>query len=203
MYVLAVTGGIGSGKTTVARLLGDLGATVIDLDDLAKRLTGPEGPMADAVMTAFGQGIVAAGGGVDHKALAALAFATPEAARRLNAIVHPGVYAAVAGALDLLVEMPEPPAVVVLDIPLLAEAPEFFDFVDGVLVVSSDEDACIVRLVARGMPEEDARTRMALQASDAERRAVADYVVENDGTVARLDAEIVDFWDSELADRAS
>jgi len=113
------------------------------------------------------------------------------------------VYAAVAGALDLLVETDEPPAVVVLDIPLLAEAPEFFDFVDGVLVVSSNEDARVARLAARGMAEEDIRTRMALQVSDAERRAIADYVVENDGTVARLDAEIVDFWDSELADRAS
>jgi dephospho-CoA kinase len=203
MYVLAVTGGIGSGKTTVARLLGDLGATVIDLDDLAKRLTGPDGPMADAVVAAFGQEIVSAGGGVDHKALAALAFATPESARRLNSIVHPGVYAAVAGALDLLVETEEPPVVVVLDIPLLAEAPEFFDFVDGVLVVSSNEDARVARLAARGMAEEDIRTRMALQVSDAERRAIADYVVENDGTAARLDAEIVDFWDSELADRAS
>jgi len=203
MYVLAVTGGIGSGKTTVARLLGDLGATVIDLDDLAKRLTGPGGPMVDAIVAAFGQEIVSAGGGVDHKALAATAFATPESARRLNSIVHPGVYAAVAGALDLLVETDEPPAVVVLDIPLLAEAPEFFDFVDGVLVVSSNEDARVARLAARGMAEEDIRTRMALQVSDAERRAIADYVVENDGTVARLDAEIVDFWDSELADRAS
>ena len=203
MYVLAVTGGIGSGKTTVARLLGDLGATVIDLDDLAKRLTGPEGPMVDAVVTAFGQGILAAGGGVDHKALAALAFATPEAARRLNAIVHPGVYAAVAGALDLLVEMPEPPAVVVLDIPLLAEAPEFFDFVDGVLVVSSDEDTRLARLLARGMSEEDVRSRMALQASDAERRAIADYMVENDGTMQRLEAELVDFFDSELANRGA
>ena len=203
MYVLAVTGGIGSGKTTVARLLGDLGATVIDLDDLAKRLTGPGGPMVDAIVAAFGQEIVSAGGGVDHKALAATAFATLESARRLNSIVHPGVYAAVAGALDLLVETDEPPAVVVLDIPLLAEAPEFFDFVDGVLVVSSNEDARVARLAARGMAEEDIRTRMALQVSDAERRAIADYVVENDGTVARLDAEIVDFWDSELADRAS
>jgi dephospho-CoA kinase len=203
MYVLAVTGGIGSGKTTVARLLGDLGATVIDLDDLAKRLTGVDGPLVDAVVDAFGEGVLSPGGGVEHKALAALAFATPEASRRLNGIVHPGVYAAVAGALDLLRQMPEPPAVVVLDIPLLAEAPEFFDFVDGVLVVSSDEDARVARLTARGMSEEDVRARMALQASDAERRAIADYVAENDGTVARLEAEIADFWDSELANRGS
>ena len=203
MYVLAVTGGIGSGKTTVARLLGDLGATVIPLDDLAKGLTSAGGPLVDAVIAAFGEGVRSAEGGVDHKVLAKLAFATPETARRLDGIVHPGVYAAVAGALDLLAEVPEPPAVVVLDIPLLAEAPEFFDFVDGVLVVSSDEDTRLARLVARGMSEEDVRSRMALQASDAERRAIADYVVENDGTTQRLEAEIVDFFDSELANRGA
>ena len=203
MYVLAVTGGIGSGKTTVARLLGDLGATVIALDDLAKGLTGAGGPLADAVIAAFGEGVRSAEGGVDHTALARLAFASPEAARRLDGIVHPGVYAAVAGALDLLAELPEPPAVVVLDIPLLTEAPEFFDFVDGVLVVSSDEDTRLARLTARGMSEEDVHSRMALQASDAERRTVADYVVENDGTVQRLEAEIVDFFDSELANRGA
>jgi len=203
MYVLAVTGGIGSGKTTAARLLGDLGATVIALDDLAKGLTSAGGPLVDAVIAAFGEGVRAADGGVDHKALAELAFASPEAARRLDGIVHPGVYAAVAGALDLLVEVPEPPAVVVLDIPLLAEAAEFFDFVDGVLVVSSDEDTRLARLLARGMSEEDVRSRMALQASDAERRAIADYMVENDGTMQRLEAELVDFFDSELANRGA
>ena len=201
MYVLAVTGGIGSGKTTAARLLGDLGATVISLDDLAKGLTSAGGPLADAVIAAFGEDVRAADGGVDHAALAAMAFASPEAARKLNGIVHPGVYAAVAGALDLLVDIPEPPAVVVLDIPLLAEAPEFFDVVDGVLVVSSNEDERLARLVARGMSEDDLRARMALQASDAERREIADWVVENDGTVQRLEAELADFWDSELADR--
>ncbi len=201
MYVLAVTGGIGSGKTTVARLLGDLGATVISLDDLAKGLTGAGGPLAGAVIAAFGEGVRASDGGADHAALAAVAFASPETARKLNGIVHPGVHAAVAGALDLLTEVPDPPAVVVLDIPLLAEAPEFFDFVDGVLAVSANEDERLARLVARGMSADDVRARMALQVSDAERREIADWVVENDGTAQRLEAELVDFWDSELADR--
>lgn len=203
MYVLAVTGGIGSGKTTVARLLGDLGATVINLDDLAKGLTSAGGPLVEQVVSAFGEVVRAADGGVDHRALAALAFASPESVRRLDDIVHPGVYAAVSGALDVLAGVPDAPSVVVLDVPLLAEAPEFFDVVDGVLVISSHEDARISRVTKRGMSEEDARARMALQASDAERRAVADWVVENDGTVPRLEAEIVEFWDSELANRAS
>ena len=203
MYVLAVTGGIGSGKTTAARLLGDLGATVIDLDDLAKRLTGVDGPLVGEVTAAFGPGILGADGGVDHRALAKLAFESPESARKLDAIVHPGVYAAVAGALDMLLEVPEPPAVVVLDIPLLAEAPEFFDLVDGVLVVSADEDSRLARLVSRGMSEADVHARMACQVSDAERRDIADYVVENDGTVTKFESELAYFWDSELANRGS
>lgn len=203
MYVLAVTGGIGSGKTTAARLLGELGATVIGLDDLAKRLTSAGGPLVDEVAAAFGPEILAAGGGVDHAALAKIVFESPESAKKLDAIVHPGVYAAVAGALDMLLTVPEPPEVVVLDIPLLAEAPEFFDLVDGVLVVSSDEDARIARLQAKGMSEDEARARMACQASDAERRAIADYVVENDGTVTGFESDLVYFWDSELVNRGS
>jgi dephospho-CoA kinase len=203
MYVLAVTGGIGSGKTTAARLFGDLGATVIDLDDLAKRLIAAGGPLVDPVVAVFGPEILGPDGGVDNKALAKLAFASPEAARRLDAIVHPGVYAAVTGALDLLADMPESPSVVVLDIPLLAEAPEFFDFIDGVLLISSVEEARVARLTARGMSEADVRARMALQASDAERRAIADYVADNDGTIQSFEAELVDFWDTELANRGS
>jgi len=203
MYVLAVTGGLGSGKTTAARLLGDLGATVIDLDDLAKRLTGPGGPLADEVKAAFGPEVLDADGAVDHRALATVAFSSPESARKLNAIVHPGVYAAVAGALDALLAVPEPPEVVVLDIPLLAEAPEFFDLVDGVLVVSADEDTRIARVVAKGMSEEDAHARIACQVTDAERRDIADYVVENDSTIPRFESDLVYFWDSELANRGS
>lgn len=203
MYVLAVTGGLGSGKTTATRLLGDLGATVIDLDDLAKRLSGPGGPLADGVIAAFGPEVVAADGSVDHRALAEAAFASPESARKLNAIVHPGVYAAVAGALDALLTVPEPPEVVVLDVPLLAEAPEFFDLVDGVLVVSADEDTRIARVVAKGMSEEDAHARIACQVTDAERRDIADYVVENDGTIPKFESDLVYFWDSELANRGA
>ncbi len=201
MYVLGVTGGIGSGKTTAARLFKDLGAVVIDLDDLAKGLTGPGGPLAAEVIEAFGPEVASSDGGVDHAALARAAFASPEAARVLDRIVHPGVHSAVAGALDVLTEMPEGPAVVVIDIPLLVEAPEFFDLLDGVLAISADDDARVVRLAARGMGEDDVRARMALQASDAERREVADWVIENDGTPTDFEADLADFYDEELAPR--
>jgi len=201
MYVLGVTGGIGSGKTTASRLFEDLGAVVIGLDDLAKRLTSAEGPLASAVIAAFGEGVRAADGGVDNAALARLAFATPEAAARLDAIVHPGVYNAAAGALDVLSQMPEPPAIVVIDIPLLVEAPEFFDLFDGVLAISANEDVRVERLMARGMSEQDVRARMSLQASDAERREISDWVIENDGTPVGFESELVALWDEELAPR--
>jgi dephospho-CoA kinase len=203
MYVLGVTGGIGSGKTTAARLFEALGAVVIDLDDLAKRLIAADGPLVDVVVGAFGPEVRGADGGVDTSALAAVAFATPESAKRLDRLVHPGVYAAAAGALDMLAELPEPPSVIVIDVPLLAEAPEFFDLLDGVLVISADEDTRIARLAARGMSEDDARARMALQASDAERREIADWVIENDESPIDFEADLVGFWDGELQVRGS
>jgi dephospho-CoA kinase len=201
MYVLGITGGIGSGKTTAADLLEALGAVVIHLDDLAKRMTGPGGPLVDDVVAAFGEGVRGADGGVDAAALAALAFATPEAAAKLDRIVHPGVYAAVAGALDALLEIPEPPGVVAIDIPLLVEAPMFFDLFGGVLAISAPEDVRLARVEARGMDPDDARARMALQASDADRRGIADYVIENDGDKVAFEQRLASFWDDELAHR--
>jgi dephospho-CoA kinase len=199
--VLGITGGIGSGKTTAADLYEALGAVVIRLDDLAKRLTAADGPLSDAVVAEFGQGVAAADGGVDAAKLADAAFASPESAARLDRIVHPGVYAAVAGALDALLELPEAPPVVVIDIPLLAESPMFFDLLDAVLAISASEDARLQRLVERGMGEEDARRRMQLQASDSERREIADYVIENDGNKVEFESELVRLWDEELAAR--
>lgn len=201
MYVLGITGGIGSGKSTAADLYEALGAIVIRLDDLAKRMIGPGAPLTDEVIAAFGEGVRASDGGVDHTALAAAAFASADEVARLNRIVHPGVYAAVAGALDALLELPEPPAVVVIDVPLLVESPLFFDLLDGVLVISASEDARLERLEARGMDPDDVRMRMALQASDAERRAIADYVVENDRSKLDFESDLVRLWDDELASR--
>lgn len=203
MYVLAVTGGIGSGKSTATGLFSSLGAVAIDLDDLAKRLIAPDGPLVTQVAAAFGPAVLDADGEIDHAKLATVAFADAEAARGLDAIVHPGVYAAVAGALDALLETPQPPSVVVIGIPLLVESPIFFDLVDGVLAISSDEDARVGRLMERGLAEDDVRARMALQASDAERRDVADFVIENDRTIEDFEAELLEFWAREMVHRAA
>ena len=203
MYVLGVTGGIGSGKSTASNLFEALGAVVINLDDLAKKLIGAGGPLAQPVIEAFGPEVRGSDDGVDTAALAALAFASPESVRRLNNLVHPGVYAAAAGALDVLAEMPEPPEMIVIDIPLLTESPEFFDLLDAVLVISASEDVRVARLVARGMREDDVRARMALQASDAERRAIADWVIENDGEPVDFEAQLVALYDGELQPRGA
>jgi dephospho-CoA kinase len=201
MYVLAVTGGIGAGKSEASRVFGVRGAVVIDLDDMAKGLIGEDGPLVDAVADAFGRDLLLEDGGIDNALLAARAFESPDAARRLDGIVHPGVLAATSGALDMLAAQARPPAVVVLSIPLLVEAPGFFEMVDGVLAVSSHEDARLARLAERGMSEEDARARMDAQATDAERRDIADWVIENDGTLVEYRALLADFWESEVAPR--
>ncbi|MDO8964633.1 MAG: dephospho-CoA kinase [Coriobacteriia bacterium] len=203
MYVLAVTGGIGSGKSTAARMFGALGAVVIDLDELARRLIAPDGPLVSEVAAAFGTAVLDADGEIDHEKLAAVAFADAASAKRLDAIVHPGVFAAVAGALDALLDTPEAPKVVVIDIPLLVESPIFFELVDGVLVISSDEDARLARVTERGLSEDEVRARMMLQASDAERRDVADFIIENDRTIEEFEAELLEFWAREMAHRAA
>ncbi|MDO8914694.1 MAG: dephospho-CoA kinase [Coriobacteriia bacterium] len=203
MYVLAVTGGIGSGKSTAARLFGERGAVVIDLDDMAKALIGPGGPLAEPVATAFGRDLLADEGGIDNARLAAIAFASPESARKLDAIVHPGVLAATQGALDMLDAQESPPAVVVIDIPLLVEAPGFFEVVDSVLAISADEDMRLARLAARGMGEDDARARMDAQATDAERREIADWVLDNDGSLESFRHTLSLFWEREVAPRVA
>jgi dephospho-CoA kinase len=203
MYVLAVTGGIGSGKSTAAALFGERGAVVIDLDDMAKALIGPGAPLVEAVADAFGRDLLTADGGIDHAKLAALAFASPESAAKLDAIMHPGVIAAIGGALDMLDAQAEPPAVVVLEIPLLVEAPGLFNVIDAVLAVSADEDTRLERLAARGMTEDDARARMAAQATDAERRGIADWVIDNDGSQKSFIRELTVFWDREVAPRGT
>lgn len=203
MYVLALTGGLGSGKSTAAELFADRGALVIDLDDIAKTLLNEVSVVRDRVAEAFGETVLGADGRVDHRALAAAAFASEESTQRLNAIVHPAVLTAVAGALDALVLQADAPRVVVLVIPLLAESPLFIEPVDAVLAISAPEDVRIERAVERGMSREDAERRIARQAGDAERRAIADYVIENDGDIAQFRSDVRAFWDNEIDHRQS
>lgn len=201
MYVLALTGGLAAGKSTAMRVFAERGALVIDTDDVAKGLLDEVPVVKERVVAAFGDGVLAPDGHVDRAALARAAFATPEGAARLNAIVHPAVGAAVAGALDALTTANDAPPVVVLVVPLLAESPQLLELVDAVLAISSAEDVRIERAIARGMTHEDAENRVARQTGDAERREIADYVIENDSTLDEFHAALVDFWETEIARR--
>ena len=186
---IGLTGGIGSGKSTVAELLAARGAHVIDADVLARSVVRPGTSGLAAIVEAFGPEVLGADGALDRPALAGVVFADPDARARLDGIVHPLVRAR---AAELLGEMP-PDAVVVQDIPLLVESGQGDDF-DLVLVVEAALETRLARLAARGLSDGDARARIAAQATDAERRAVADVVLDNSGSREDLAEQVDRFW---------
>jgi dephospho-CoA kinase len=191
---IGLTGGIGSGKSTVARLLADRGASVVDADVLAREVVAPGSPGLASVVQAFGPGVLTADGALDRPALAAVVFGDAEARARLDGIVHPMVRAR---AVELIGALPHD-AVVVQDIPLLVETGQAGSF-DLVLVVEARADVRVARLVARGLAEADARARIAAQATDEQRRAVADVVLDNSGTPEELAAQVERFWAERVA----
>jgi dephospho-CoA kinase len=192
VLVVGLTGGIGSGKSTVAELLAARGAVVIDADAVVRDQQRPGTPVFDAMVERFGPGIVAADGSLDRAAVAELVFDDPEALADLNRIVHPAVGAEIARRLA---ELSATDAVVVLDVPLLVESPRSYPMA-GVIVVDVDPDIAVERLVEqRDMREDDARSRMSRQASREERRARADVVIDNRGTFDDLARQVDAVWD--------
>jgi dephospho-CoA kinase len=191
---IGLTGGIGSGKSTVSRLLEQRGAVIVDADAIAREVVAPGTPGLAAVTEAFGDGVVAPDGSLDRPALAAVVFADPEARKRLDAIVHPLVRAR---ATEVAAAAPAD-AVVVNDVPLLVETGQAGSY-DLVLVVEADPATRVARLVQRGLTAEDARARMAAQATDEQRRAVADVVLDNSGTPEELEAQVDRFWADRVA----
>ncbi|MBB3675539.1 dephospho-CoA kinase [Modestobacter versicolor] len=189
MLRIGLTGGIGSGKSTVAALLAERGARMVDADRIAREVVAPGTPGLAAVVAEFGEGVLTADGALDRPALAAVVFADPAARARLDAVVHPLVRAR---AAELVAAAP-PDGVVVQDVPLLVETGQAGSY-DLVLVVETDLETRVARLVERGLPAEDARARIASQASDEERRAVADVVLRNDGDRAALAEQVARFW---------
>lgn len=196
---IGLTGGIGSGKSAVARLLADHGAVVVDADALAREVVEPHTPGLRRIVEEFGADVLSADGRLDRGRLAALVFADQDARERLNAIVHPLVGRR---AEEILSGLPDD-AVVVHDVPLLAEnglAPNY----DLVMVVEAPEPTRIARLVRdRGMAEDAVRARIAAQASDEQRRAVADVLVVNDGSRAELAVAVDQVWRIHVVPRVS
>jgi len=194
MVVLGLTGGIGSGKSTVARMLLERGAVVVDADAVAREVVVPGSPAHEEVIRRFGRSVVADDGTLDRAGLAALVFADDQARADLNHIVHPAVRDEVLRRLAAA-EVADPHAVVVLDIPLLAEVgPDRYPL-EGVIVVDMPIDVAVARLRAdRGFSEADARARVAAQATRAERRAIGDVVIDNSGDLDHLRSEVEWAW---------
>jgi len=199
MIVVVVTGGIGAGKSLASERFRARGATAIDLDDLARPLLEPGTPTFDRIVAGFGASILDSHGRIDRAELARRAFSSAEATAKLNAIVHPALTIATKGLLEELSSRTESPQLVVVEVPLLVEAPEFAKLADVVLAVSADPELRLSRSVAWGREEADARARMARQASDAEREALADRVIVNEGTREEFLARIEAFADELVA----
>ena len=194
MPVVGLTGGIGSGKSTVASLLADKGAVVIDADRISREVMAPGGAAYGPVVERFGSGVVAADGSLDRAALAEIVFRDKEALAALEGITHPAIGRVMA---ERMAEAASDPArVVVMDIPLLAEGTGKERFgLAAVIVVDTPEDVALERLVGqRQMDPADARARMANQVGRAERVAIADHVIDNSGSLEHLRSEVDRVW---------
>lgn len=194
MIHVGLTGGVASGKSAVAARLVELGAVLIDADKLAREVVAPGTPGLEAIREAFGDAVFAADGSLDRAALGALVFGDEAQRRKLNAIVHPLVRAR---AQELRAAAGQQ-AIVVEDIPLLAESGQAQDF-DTVIVVQAPRAERIRRMIEdRGWSEAEAESRMAAQASDAQRAAIADHLLHNEGTLEELRARVTELFEKEL-----
>jgi dephospho-CoA kinase len=220
---VGLTGGIGTGKSTVGRALAGLGATVIDADQVAREVIAPGSPGERAVLERFGPGVAGPDGHIDRGALAGVVFADPAERLALEAITHPLIRQELTRRVASLRSQsaslrrqsenpgtgaeaggsgsPTPPdttgtaQVVVIEIPLLDKNTRNMYGLDVVVLVEAPVEVALARSVQRGMSEADARARMAAQPTDAERRSLADRALVNDGDRAHLEAAVNDLWD--------
>jgi dephospho-CoA kinase len=199
MKRLGLTGGIGSGKSTVARMLAERGAVVVDADQIARELVEPGGAALAELVTEFGPRILQADGSLSRGELAALAFSDPRAIERLNAIMHPLIGAEAQRRIN---DEPQA-AVVVYDMPLLVETGQA-DLVDLVVVVDVPEAVQLDRAVRlRGLDEADVQRRMSVQASRQDRLARADVVIDNSGSLPQTHEQVDQLWDRLVESEAS
>ena len=193
MLRVGLTGGIGSGKSEVSRRLAALGAVVLDADAAARAVVEPGTPGLKRIAETFGPGVLRPDGALDRAKLAEIVFADDAARKKLNAIVHPLVHEHMRAAEQAAVQAGGDDLIVVHAVPLLAEGGRAGEF-DLVIVVDLPPETQVERLAGRGMPEEQARARIAAQATREQRLAVADIVIDNSGTLADLDRQLSEIW---------
>ena len=192
MLQVALTGGIGSGKSSVSARLADRGAVIVDADEVVRQLQQPGAPVFQAMVERWGDRIVKADGGLDRQAVADIAFADEAELKALNELVHPAVRTEMARQAG---EYRGSDRIVVLDIPLLNPGDAEKRGARAVIVVDCPPETAIERLMAhRGFTRADAEARMAAQASREDRLALADFVVDNGGDLHQLDAEVDRCW---------
>lgn len=203
MIRVGLTGGIGSGKSEVSKRLAARGAAIIDADQAARDVVAPGTQGLEQVVAAFGDGVLAPDGSLNRPKLGEIVFGDQAALGKLNAIVHPLVHQHMADAEARAIRDGGDEAVIVHDIPLLAEAGDSRSSgFDLVIVVDVPRETQLERLTGRrGMKAEDAEARMANQATREQRLAIADIVIDNSGTLEDLDKRIDEVW-ADLRDRA-
>lgn len=202
MYVIAVTGGMGSGKSLACKHLSGRGAIILSLDDIAHQVIAPGEPAYDRIVEKYGPGVLGADQRIDRAALASRVFDDEEQLREINRIVHPAVLREVVEGITSLRLMERPPRMVCIEVPLLAEAPVFADVADSVLAISGPADLRLKRCIEAGMDPLDASRRIAWQATDQERADLAQHVIVNDGSVEEFLGKLDKYWD-EVAPRGT
>ena len=196
MLRVGLTGGLASGKSTVAGFFRELGAFHLDADRLAHELIAPGGLAEREVISRFGGGILGTDGAIDRKALAAIVFSDPQARADLNALVHPKVRKEIAQRIADHESGASPAAVALVDAALLVESGIHRDL-DALIVVACPEPIQIARAVARGgLSEVEARARIAAQAPLAEKLAVADHVIDNGASLDETKRQVIRVWDA-------
>jgi dephospho-CoA kinase len=192
MLLVGLTGGIGSGKSTVAKLFADRGAVIVDADVLARAAVEPGTPGFERIAERFGAQVVTEDGEIDRQALAAIVFADEAARRDLEAIVHPEVGRGLVAAIEA---HRDSDAIVVFDAPLIVEG-GFGDGLDALVVVTASREEQVARLIRdRGMEAEEADARISAQSSNEEKVARADHVIVNEGSLEDLDAAVGEVWE--------
>lgn len=194
MYIVVVTGGIASGKSTVREYFKAHGASTLDLDQISRDIVVPPSPELDALVDYFGDSILNRDGTLNRKELATLAFTDEVSTHAMNQIMFPAIFERVSQYLVSGACSVKSAPVMFIEVPLLTEAPEFAELADEVIAISTSYENRKARALARGMTEDDFEARVSRQATDEEREALADTVFENNGTKEDLIETLNNWW---------